>query len=286
MSVRLSHHVYGKQSVRVSKIKRDPSDPSNHELIEARVNVFLEGDFDAAYTIGDNQNVVATDTCKNTVYVLAKDDPFDTIESFGSTVAKHFLSQYAHVSRASIEIAEHTWQTLAECPHAFSGSNQETPTVRVIATRDQPLQITSGLDDLMIAKTTQSGFANFHRDEFRTLPDATDRILATSLKAEWTYSTEAIASGSLNFSQHRMNVRAAMMNRFVDHYSKSVQETLMLMGQAAIEACDAVESITMTMPNKHHIPFNLAPFDRENNNDVFIVTDEPAGHICATIDRE
>jgi hypothetical protein len=35
------------------------------------------------------------------------------------------------------------------------------------------------------AKTTQSGFTDFHRDEFRALADTTDRILATSMPASW-----------------------------------------------------------------------------------------------------
>ena len=83
MPVRLSHNAYGKHRVRVSKIKRDAADPSRHEFIEASVNVTLEGEMEDAYAKGDNRNVVATDTCKNTVYVVAKDDPFDTIESFG-----------------------------------------------------------------------------------------------------------------------------------------------------------------------------------------------------------
>ncbi len=280
MNVRLSHNEYGKHNVRVSKIKRDPADRSRHELIEASVNVLLEGDLDEGYTKGDNQKIVATDTCKNTVYVIAKDDPFDTIESFGVRLANHFLKQYSHLSKVSIELKQHCWTRLLDSPHAFLGNDGETPTATIVAVRHRPTQIIAGLDQLMIAKTTQSGFANFHQDEYRTLPDTDDRILATSVRADWSYG-----DGSIDFSEARSTIRAAILSRFIDHYSRSVQETLMLVATAAIEACSSIESITLTMPNKHHILFNLQPFDRENNNDVFVVTEEPFGYISATVDR-
>lgn len=280
MTAQLAFNAYGKHRVRVSKIKRDASDPTQHQLIEAAVNVALEGDLDTGYTAADNAGIVATDTCKNTIYVLAKDDPFDTIESFGVTVAEHFLKQYDHLSKATVSLTENRWTRLLDCPHAFTGNQSSVSTATVVATRDKPTDVTAGVDKFVIAKTTASGFANFHDDEFRTLADTDDRILATSMTAAWDY-----AAGEVDFAGARHAILDAMLKRFIDHYSISVQQTMMLMSTAAIEACPHVESITLTMPNKHHIPFNLQPFGRENHNDIFIVTDEPFGYITATVKR-
>ncbi len=280
MTARLAFNAYGKHHVRVSKIKRDQQDAGKHQLIEASVNVVIEGDLETGYTEADNRNIVATDTCKNTIYVLAKDDPFDSIESFGVTIANHFLKQYDHLTRATVTLTENRWSRLLDCPHAFTGNSSDRSTASVIATRDQPTQVTAGVDQFVIAKTTQSGFADFHQDEFRTLADTDDRILATSMKADWVFGT-----GTHDFVTCRATILDAMLKRFVDHYSISVQQTMMLMGTAAIEACGAIESVSMTMPNKHHIPFNLQPFGRENHNEVFIVTDEPFGYITATVQR-
>ena len=281
MNASLTHNSYGKHKVRVSKIKRGAADPSRHELIEATVNILLEGDLDEAYTKGENEKVVATDTCKNTIYAIAKDDPFDTIESFGVALAKHFLRQYSHLSQVRVEIRQHNWSRLLDCPHAFHGSDGETPTAEIRFVRDQPVEISGGIDGLVIAKTTESGFANFHRDEYRTLPDTDDRILATSVTAKWQF-----IDANADFTAAKLAIRDAILRKFIDHYSKSVQQTLMLMGEAALEACDVIDAITLTMPNKHHIQFNLKPFGRENNNDVFVVTDEPAGYIHATVSRD
>lgn len=285
MSARLVQQTYGKHRVRLSKIKRprvSPPRDERHELVEITVDVELQGSFDTAYTDGDNSLVIATDTCRNTIYVLAKDDPLDSIESFGNTVANHFLRQYAHVNRVTVSLSERKWHRLLDCPHGFLGTDNETPTSTVIATRDIDFAtvIRGGLENLMIAKTTQSGFASFHRDEYRTLPDTDDRILATSMKALWTYNAQA-----KDHNQIRKQIRSALLSAFINHYSRSVQETLYKMAEAALSATDSISTITLTMPNKHHIAFNLAPFGRTNENEIFVVTDEPFGFISATVDR-
>ncbi|MBB6429573.1 factor-independent urate hydroxylase [Algisphaera agarilytica] len=277
----LSHNAYGKHRVRVSKIKRSANDPQHHEFIEATVAVTLEGDLAESYTLGDNTNVVATDTCRNTVYAKAKDDPFDTIESFGVTLAEHFLSQYDHLTKATVELREHRWHRLDGHGHCFTGSDGETPTATVVAERGQATTVSAGLDDLMIAKTTQTGFENFHRDEYRTLPDTDDRIFATVLTASWDY-----ASADTDFAAARAAIRDAMLAKFTDHYSKSVQETLYLMANAGLDTCADATSITLTMPNKHHLRFNLEPLGRTNDNEVFHVTDEPYGYITGTVTRQ
>jgi urate oxidase len=283
---------YGKHRVRFSKIKRSSGvldqvggTGDRHDFFEASVDVELEGDFESAYTQGDNRLVVATDTCRNTIYVLAKDHPIDSLESFGVAVASHFLNQYDHVSRVSVALEQQLWHRMNDSSHGFMGTDRETPTAQIVATRSPEgghlIELSSGIKNFMIAKTTQSGFSDFHRDEFRTLPDVDDRILATAMTASWACRL----SDAIDFVAVRQIVRTQMLAAFLDHYSRSVQETLYRMATAALESCDALESITLTMPNKHHIRFNLEPFGRSNENEVFIVTDEPFGYITATVGR-
>jgi urate oxidase len=141
--------------------------------------------------------------------------------------------------------------------------------------------VTAGIEHLLIAKTTESGFADFHRDKFRTLADTDDRILATELTATWVYE-----SADVEFAANRVAVMNALVARFADHYSRSVQETLYFMGEAALAVCSQVTQISLAMPNKHHMRFDLSPFGRENDNEVFVVTNEPFGYITGTIARD
>jgi urate oxidase len=46
-----------------------------------------------------------------------------------------------------------------------------------------------------------------------------------------------------------------------------------------------VASIHLVMPNKHHLPVNLAPLGLENRNEIFVPTDEPHGLIEGTVSR-
>jgi urate oxidase len=283
MSYSLSHNAYGKSLVRVSKIKRPrraPPKDERHEFIEASVDVVLEGAFATAYTQADNSSIVATDTIKNTVYAVAKDDPFETIESFGVALTRHFVRQYDHVSAATATLREHKWMRLAGSPHGFTGSDTETPTAVVrLACGGEPT-VTAGLTGLVVAKTTESGFANFHADEYRTLADTDDRIMATEVAATWEYNPQPA-----DYAVTREQIRQGLLAAFLDHYSVSVQQTIWLMGKAALDRCPAAKSITLSLPNKHHLLANLKALGRENANEVFIATSEPHGWITGTITR-
>lgn len=287
-SAKLLRQTYGKHQVRVSKITRSGDSGDLHQLAELAVAIELEGDFEAAYTAGDNRLVVATDTCRNTVYALAKDHPLEPIECFGKTLANHFLTQYPHVRRVSIAIDQRSWRRMLDSSHAFWADERVVPSAAVAATRsvESPqaieFELNAGFVDCLIAKTTQSGFADFHRDEFRTLPDTDERILATSMSASWTFID---AAADHDFASLREQIMGQLLATFIDHYSHSVQETLYRMASAVIERVPEIGSVTLTMPNKHHIRFNLEPFGKTNANEVFIVTDEPFGYIHATITR-
>jgi urate oxidase len=274
----LSWNRYGKSRVRLVKLKRQ-HDP--HEIVDLTIDIQLEGAFDAVYLDGDNGPCLATDTMKNTVYAMARQDPIEHVEAFALRLAAHFTGKPA-VARARISAIEHRWDRLPAGgrphPHAFvqPGGEQWTTMVTCDAAGSQ---IVSGLTNLVVLKTTDSAFAGFPRDEFTTLPETEDRILATSVTAAWTYRT-----GATDFTvRHR--VRQALVETFAAHMSRSVQHTLHAMGEAALAACADVVDITLTLPNRHHLLVDLTPFGLDNPNEIFVATDQPFGLIEATVRR-
>jgi urate oxidase len=58
------------------------------------------------------------------------------------------------------------------------------------------------------------------------------------------------------------------------------------MGAAALDAAPEVSEIRLSLPNRHHLLFDLARFGLENRNEVFVPTTEPYGLIEATVVRE
>ena len=72
---------------------------------------------------------------------------------------------------------------------------------------------------------------------------------------------------------------------FAREHSVSVQATLFSMARAALARVPEIAQVTLRMPNRHYLPFNLTPFGLENTNTVFYPTDEPHGQIEATVGR-
>lgn len=282
MPFSLTHNSYGKSKVRLTKVVRHPK--GTHDLFEIDAAIQLEGDFGAAYHSDDNRNVIATDTIKNTVYVIAKEHPFDAPEPFALMLAHHFLKTYPHVTKAIVHLEQDAWKRIAvegkDHPHSFVSEGAHKHTTTVTATRDE-VHLTGGISGLRVLKTTESAWANFHTDQYRTLKDTHDRILGTTIDATWTFTNLAA-----DFSQARTAILAAMLEAFATKFSPSAQFTLRDMGEAALTACPVIREISITLPNQHRIPFNLTPFNHTFENDIYITTDEPHGLIKGTITRE
>lgn len=281
MRMKLSYHRYGKAKVRLLKVLRQGP---QHSVKELEVSVMLQGEFAPSYTQADNSLVVPTDTMKNTVYALARQESGLENEPFGLALASHFLKSYPQVHQAEIGISERSWDRMnvGKRPHehSFIQHSSARPTARVVSDRSGS-RVESGIEELLILKSTGSGFAGFARDKYTTLPEATDRILATRVKAVWVY-----ASRPKNYAQTNQRILEVMLDVFASNYSPSVQVTLYQMGEAALQTAPEISSVTLALPNKHCLPVNLAPFGLDNPNEIFVPTDEPHGQIEATVSRD
>jgi urate oxidase len=276
----LAEDRYGKSGIRLVKIARRGD---RHEFRDVTVAVRLEGDFARAHTDGDNSAVLPTDTMKNTVYALAKDHFDRDIESFGLYLTEHFVRNNPPVARARVELSERPWERLTvegrPHPHAFSRPGGERRTTRVTRTRQGAL-VESGLEDLVVAKSGRSAFTGFLKDGFTTLKETDDRILATAVKASWLYTG---APG--DFDGAFQGIRRTLLETFAGHDSASVQHTLYAMGEAVLKDHAEVSEVRLSLPNRHHILVDLSPFGLDNDNEVFVATEEPFGLIEATLKR-
>jgi urate oxidase len=272
---------YGKARVRVMKILRDGP---KHTVKEVDVTALLTGDFAGAYTSADNSKVVATDTIKNTVNVLAREHLGEEIEPFGLALGEHFLRRYEQVESATVEMTAKDWQRMqvdgAGHPHAFVAGSEARSWTRVLCTRGFH-EIQSGIRNLVILKSTESGWAGYPKDEFTTLPETDDRILATSFDATWTWST-----APANYNAANESILSAMLAPFANEFSPSAQASVYAMGKAALQACPEVSRVDMKMPNKHFLLINLKPFGLENDNEIFLPTEEPHGQIEGSVVRD
>ena len=259
-----------------------------HEVREARVEVSLDGAFSRAYTAADNSPVVATDTMKNLVNVLALEHLDTANEPFALAIAECLLDRYRQVAEARVEIEETVWSRMRiggePHDHSFVHSESGTPFARATVTRSSR-EVVAGVRDLAIMKTTGSGFVDYVQDEYTTLPPTTDRIMATRLGAAWRFA-DAGPGRPPDYGAAAGAIRAALLRVFATSYSYSVQDSLYRMGEAALAAVPAIAEITLAMPNVHYLPIDLSAFGRDASGRLFLPTDEPNGQIEATLRRQ
>jgi urate oxidase len=222
---------------------------------------------------------------KNTVYSLARESSQTCMEEFGQELAEFFLDNNPQLSVAQVSISEKTWERMViegkPHPTTFVQSNSELQTTETTRARDGASSVWAGLENLVIMKTAGSEFAGFLKDSLTTLPESTDRLLGTALRARWKYSAM-----DASFRTLRKSIRQILLGVFAGHTSKSVQHTLYAMGEAVLEQIPEVDEIELNMPNRHCLLVDLSRFGQDNPNEIFVPFDEPHGYIEARIRRQ
>ena len=281
MAITLGPNQYGKAEVRLVTVNR--AGPVHH-LKDLTVSTSLRGRLERTHLTGDNSDVVATDTQKNTVYAFAQKSPVGEIEDFALRLGKHFVGEFSHITGARVLIDEHGWDRIAvdgkPHDHSFSKAGNEKRTTAVTVQGDRAW-VVSGLDDLVLLKSAGSEFHGFPRDKYTTLGETEDRILATAVTARWRYQGDEI-----DWAKSHQEVRRIMLETFATKHSLALQQTLYAMGEAVLEARPEVAEVRLSLPNKHHFLVDLTPFGLTNENEVFYAADRPYGLIEGAILRD
>jgi urate oxidase len=269
---------YGKAETRVVRVTRHGD---AHHIKDLNVSTALSGDMDEVHLSGDNSAVLATDTQKNTVHAFAKKHGVGAIEDFALLLARHFVDSQPTVHHARVAVEEYSWERNGASGHSFVRSGRETRTC--VAHYDgSQAWVVSGLTDLVVLNTTNSEFWGYIKDEYTTLPETRDRILATAVNASWRHT--APDGGAYDKSYE--SARQALVAAFAGTYSLSLQQTLYAMGSRVLGDCPEICEVRLSLPNKHHFLVDLSPFDLDNDGEVYFAADRPYGLIEGAVLRE
>jgi urate oxidase len=277
--IELGPNRYGKAAIRVVRVIRGVD---GDRLRDLTVSIALEGDFGSAHTDGDNTQVIATDTMKNTAYAFAKDHLDGSLEAYGQALASHF-ARSPQVDVARVEIRGHHWSPIDvgghPAPDAFVRGGEGTR-IAVVTISRSGTTVQAGVEDLVVLKTTRSSFTGFPRDRYTSLAEAADRLMATKITAVWRYGSPAVDDDTAFLA-----VRTTLLELFADHDSRSVQESVWIMARAILARHEEVDEVRMVLPNLHHWLVDLSPFGLDNDGEIFVATTEPHGVIEATVRR-
>ncbi|HKN99999.1 MAG TPA: urate oxidase [Pseudonocardiaceae bacterium] len=281
MGITLGANQYGKAETRLVTVRRDGD---VHHLTDLNVSIALRGDMTSSHLTGDNANVVPTDTQKNTVFAFARQAPVGEIEDFALRLGRHFTGSFEQITSARVLIDQYPWERIAVAgqphPHAFRRASDEKRTTAVTVAGDQAW-VVSGLTDLVVLKSTGSEFHGYPKDRYTTLPETTDRVLATAVTARWRYQRPDV-----DWAKTYGSVRDALLRAFATTHSLALQQTLYAMGEAVLAEHDEIAEIRLSLPNKHHFVVDLSPFGLTNDNEVFHAADRPYGLIEGTVTRD
>uniref|UniRef100_A0A7N5KKL2 Uricase n=1 Tax=Ailuropoda melanoleuca TaxID=9646 RepID=A0A7N5KKL2_AILME len=312
---------YGKDMVKVLHIQRNGK---YHSIKEVATSVQLTLRSKKDYVHGDNSDIIPTDTIKNTVHVLAKFKGIKSIETFAMNICDHFLSSFNHVTRAQVYVEEVPWKrfekvtsvicalslikeigfmTCAEIlletiffsnfqngvkhVHAFIHTPTGTHFCEVEQMRGGPPVIHSGIKDLKVLKTTQSGFEGFIKDQFTTLPEVKDRCFATRVYCKWRYHQ----CRDMDFDATWDTVRDIVLEKFAGPYDKgeyspSVQKTLYDIQVHSLSRVPEIEDMEISLPNMHYFNIDMSNMGLINKEEVLLPLDNPYGRITGTVKRK
>lgn len=275
---------WGKTDVRVVKISRDHDAAGDH-ILDLDVSTSLRGDTDEVYRNGDNAKILTTDAQRNAVYAFAKEQPRDDIELLARGLASYFFTSQAAVTQATVAIQQHGWsRTVVDgtaAPHSFHAGCPDIRTARVEVSADD-VAVYAGISGLRLLNTTGSEFRGFPRDRYTTGVEVADRVLATELDAEWRYRDGRTAAG---FTDVHSSVRSIVIETFASVPSRSIQYSMYNIGTAVLENHPGITEVRLRVPNIHHYPVDLSPFDLTNDREVFMTSAGPHSLIEATFGR-
>lgn len=277
---------HGKAKVRVARVWREGN---VHHFFEWNVHTMLESPMEHAYKDGDNAGMTATDTQKNTVYIVAKRmSERCTADQFAVALAQHFVRTYPLVTKAKVWVEQKPWRRVVindvAHDHGYAMRGTEIRTCYVEYCKAGKLSVTAGIKELQVLKTTQSGYIGFLKDEYTMLGESKDRILATSITCTWKYSSQPPCYDTAWNLAKQGILDAFYGPPKTGVYSPSVQYTMWQMGMAMMDRVPQIDSVFFNCPNLHFIPCN--PVTSSFKDDIYVATSEPHGNIECVVTRK
>ena len=249
------------------EIPESPLRSLDSGLLACEISMEVLGQaFLAAYTEGDNANVVATDTMKNVILRRALEHDSPTLEGFLDELGRGFLATYPEMEGLRLSARELPFEpvtvgarrersdrlfSLGGGDHAVAELELERRAGGEVALAGQR----SGRVGLRLLKTTGSAFTRFARDEATTLPERADRPLFVHLDVHWRYAdpSDALAGDPARYVAPGQ-VRDVVCAVFHEFVSESIQHLVHEMGQRLLERFEVLGEVAFRGENHTHDP--------------------------------
>jgi urate oxidase len=208
--------------------------------------MLLYGDaFWPTYTVGDNTNLVATDSMKNFIQRETLNFDGDDLERYCLFLAESFLARYPQVEGLQVSAVDVPYA--ARGAWSFSPAGPERAMARVELTREGVVEATSGIGGFRLLRLGGSAFHGFVRDEYTTLPEIANRPLHMGLALEWQYTRpgDALTDGAITRTVARL-----AHDVFDAFESGSIQQIIHTLGTRVLAECPAIAQVHLEAHNR------------------------------------
>jgi len=254
--------------------------------LDVSMEVLGQG-FLAAYTEGDNRNVVATDTMKNVILRHALEHDGATPEGFLHALGQRFLGAYPDMEGLRLSAREQPFGPVEvgaareRSDRLFSLGGGDHAVAELELSRDRLVAARSGQVGLRLLKTTGSAFTRFARDEATTLPERRDRPLFIHLDVHWRYAdtVDALAGDAARYVA-AAQVRDVVATVFHEFVSESIQHLVQEMGTRLLADHPQLAEISFTAENH-----TRDPVGEEGGRKVYTDPFPAQGLITLTLER-
>jgi urate oxidase len=271
---------YGESQLRLLRIVRrgDRDDPQ-----DLTIALRFEGDFAPAFRDGDAAGLLPGEALKNLVYKVAREERHPAIENLGLALCSRVLRQHGQIGRVRVEISEQPWARVdaggKAQGRAFTPVAHERRTTAVVSNGTRT-SVSSGIQDLALMRTSGLAPAHPSSDADDDVADGVQRLLIASLSLTWSY-----AEGDIAFAPYRQGIRAAVVETFAWHASRSVQHTLYAIGDVILASYQEISEVTLALMERPYRPADLLELSLDADA-LFVAYDEPVGIVEVTVERE
>jgi urate oxidase len=197
---------------------------------------------------------------------LAKKNPVSPPELFASIVASHFPATYKHISGARCTVIQHKWSRIlvngTPHKHSFLRDGEDVRIAKSYFQSSKGFKITSGIENLLVLKSTGSAFYGHIKDKYTLLPDVYDRIFSTEVTCNYTWSLfkelNDVKKNAETFDSAFEGAKEITLGTFATDDSASVQATLYKMTEQILGKFKGVDDVSYALPNKHYFQIDMS----------------------------
>ena len=213
---------------------------------------------------------------RNTVYALAPEHLTGSIEAYGLALARHFVDANPSV-------------THARDPHRGAPVGPpRRPRARVPARVGRQARVRGDLGGRRHARASRTCWCSRRRTPAGRATSTTStrrcRRPATGSSAPWS-RPRGTTPARRDYDAAWEGARDAILRVRRPLLAVGAVHALPA-GRGGAGVCDAIARARFSLPNRHHLLYDLARFGIENDREIFHATTEPYGLIEGTVERE